>query len=145
MSGLRSFVILAIFACALSACVKNPTLAFYNGTADELTVRAVVDTWFKVTNCSTGDSMSSMNQQGSFTVPAGQFVCMTAKSRKDKLPAAELVSRVVVIRQGERCFTASRDELRDSLTRAGGFSAVQLTDTRCPAAGSAPPAAPDAE
>lgn len=137
MSGLRIAAVLVFSALSLNACMKNPTFAFYNGTTDELTVRTSVDSWFKVNNCSTGDTISAMNQQGSFTVPAGEFVCMTAKSRKDNLPAAELVSRVIVLRRGERCYTASRDELRDALQRTGGFNALALTETTCPA-----PAAP---
>ena len=144
MTALRVSLISLFCAVSMSACMKSPTLAFYNGTSDDLQVRVEVDSWFSVRNCNSGQTLTSMNQQGGFALPAGQFVCMSAKARKDELPAAELISRVAVVRDGQRCLTANRDQLRDATERAGGYQALRITDDVCPDGAPAPAPAPEA-
>lgn len=137
MTGLRKLLLLGFCAVGMSACAKAPSFSVYNATSDELLVRASVDSWFAVSNCTTGDTMGSMNQQDAFDVPVGQHVCLKAKPRKDDLPAAELVSRLIVIRDGNRCMTLTRDQLRDSLQRTSGILSLRVTETNCPAVGAA--------
>lgn len=140
MFGLRSILVATMCAASLSACMKSPTLAFENATGSELIFRASVDSWFNASECNSGKALGAINRQGNFTIQPGQRLCMKAKARKDGKPAGELISQIIVMRDGQRCFTANRDQILSSVTRSGGFSAVVMTEDVCPAV--VAPAAP---
>lgn len=142
MFGLRLLLVATLCAVSLSACMKSPTIAFENATGSELILRTSVDSWFHASECNAGKSLGAINRQGNFTLEPGQRLCLKAKARKDKAPAGELVSKLVVMRDGQRCYTANRDDILAQVTRSGGFSAVILTDVVCPPVAPAPVAAP---
>lgn len=131
MLALRSLVLALLCGTSLVACVKAPTVAFENATASELTLRASVDSWFRVTECNSGDVKGAINLEGTFQVAPGQRLCMKAKARKDDVPAAELISRMVVLRDAQRCMALTRDEIRSGLKRSGGFNAFRITEELC--------------
>ena len=131
MLALRSLVLVLLRGSSLAACMKAPTVAFENATASELIVRTSVDTWFRVSECNSGDVKGSINLQGTFELEPGQRLCLKAKPRKDDVPAAELISRVVVLRDAQRCLALTRDDLQNNLTRAGGFNAYVISEDLC--------------
>jgi len=135
MLALRSLVLALLCGIAFAACMKAPTVAFENATASQLTLRASVDSWFRVSECNTGDVKGAINLQGTYQVEPGERLCMQAKARKDNVPAAELISRMVVLRDAQRCLALSRDEILDRIERSGGFNAYKITDELCPGVG----------
>lgn len=138
MLALRSLVFALLCGTAFAACMKAPTVAFENATASPLTLRASVDSWFSISECNSGNVKGAMNLQGTYEIQSGQRLCMQAKGRKDSVPAAELISRMVVLRDAQRCLTLSRDEILNHIERSGGFNAYKITEERCPAVAAAP-------
>lgn len=137
MFALRSLVLALFCASSFAACMKAPTVAFENATAGELVLRTSVDGWFQISECNSGDVQGAINLQGTFDLESGERLCMKAKPRKDSVPAAELVSRVVVLRDAQRCLSLDRDDIQSNLERSGGFLTYVITEQLCSAANAA--------
>lgn len=122
--------------------MKSPSLGFENATGDSIILRTSVDSWFHVTDCDSGKAKGAINRQGMYTLKDGEKICMTAKARKDKLPAGELISEASVVRDARRCLTLQRDDILDRLERSNGFNVVKITEELCPGVD---PLAPEAD
>lgn len=135
MPAPKRIALAALVLClaSLNACMKSPSLGFENATGDEIILRASVDSWFRVADCDSEKPKGAINRQGTYTLKKGERLCMTAKARKDKLPAGELISEATVIRDARRCVTLHRDEILDAVQRSNGFNVVKITDELCPA------------
>lgn len=133
MPACRSIALAVLVLClaSMNACMKSPSIGFENATGDSIILRTSVDTWFRVSDCDSGKAKGAINRQGMYTLEDGDKLCMTAKPRKDKLPAGELISEASVVRDARRCLTLHRDDILDKIERSNGFNVVKITEELC--------------
>ena len=113
------------------------SVAIDNQTADPLSVRVSVDRWFNAYECDTGDALGSLDRDATFTVEAGEMLCLRGEASREPYDAREHVRSLALVRQGQRCFYGTHEQLREAFGRkVRGFRVFEVNDEVCGPAGS---------